>query len=99
MSGRVLPVLGRTIGGMVEAMLVVRRDRPLLRSQLSWGAAWTAEWVFTTVLSVYAYRQGGDLRAQRSPNSVRWMRTLVEEPVPRRLTLAQAAVGQGGVVD
>ena len=59
MSGRVLPVLRRTTGGIVQAMLVVRRDRPLLRSELSWGAAWTAEWVFTTVLSVYAYRQGG----------------------------------------
>jgi hypothetical protein len=40
-------------------MGAVRRDRPLPRSEPSWGAAWTAEWVFTTALPVHTYRQGG----------------------------------------
>jgi hypothetical protein len=35
------------------------RNRTLRRAQLSFGAAWTAEWALTVVLAVVAYRHGG----------------------------------------
>jgi MFS family permease len=35
------------------------RNRNLRRAQLSFGAAWTAEWALTVVLAVVAYRHGG----------------------------------------
>src|SRR4051794_23787194 len=35
------------------------RNRNLRRAQLSFGAAWTAEWTLTVVLGVVAYRDGG----------------------------------------
>src|SRR5436190_24281661 len=35
------------------------RNRNLRRAQLSFGAAWTAEWALTVVLAVVAYRDGG----------------------------------------
>src|SRR3954447_5080321 len=35
------------------------RNRNLRRAQLSFAAAWTAEWTLTVVLGVVAYRDGG----------------------------------------
>jgi hypothetical protein len=35
------------------------RNHSLRRAQLSFGAAWTAEWAFTVALGVVAFRDGG----------------------------------------
>jgi hypothetical protein len=49
----------RRLGVSVQAFLTNGRNRNLLRAQLSFGAAWTAEWALTVVLAVVAYRHGG----------------------------------------
>jgi MFS family permease len=41
------------------AFSATRRNPSLLRAQLAFGAAWTAEWAFTVALGVVAFRDGG----------------------------------------
>src|SRR5262245_44889336 len=38
---------------------LMARNPSLLRAQLSFGVAWTADWAFTVVLGVVAFRDGG----------------------------------------
>jgi len=42
-----------------RAFSATARSRNLRRAQLSFGAAWTAEWAFTVALGVAAFRDGG----------------------------------------
>jgi len=42
-----------------RALSATARNPSLRRAQLSFGAAWTAEWAFTVALSVVAFRDGG----------------------------------------
>jgi MFS family permease len=42
-----------------RAFRATASNRNLLRTQLSFGAAWTAEWAFTVALGVVAFEQGG----------------------------------------
>ena len=41
------------------AFATTARNPSLLRAQLAFGAAWTAEWAFTVALGVVAFRDGG----------------------------------------
>jgi MFS family permease len=41
------------------AFSTTARNPSLLRAQLAFGAAWTAEWAFTVALGVVAFRDGG----------------------------------------
>ena len=41
------------------AFSATARNPSLLRAQLAFGAAWTAEWAFTVALGVVAFRDGG----------------------------------------
>ena len=43
----------------VDAFAQTLRVPNLRRAQLSFGAAWTAEWAVTVVVAILAYRQGG----------------------------------------
>ena len=45
--------------GSGRAFVAIAHNRNLLRMQLSFGAAWTAEWAFTVALGVLAFRNGG----------------------------------------
>jgi Cyclic nucleotide-binding domain len=45
--------------GSGRALAATARNRNLLRVQLSFGAAWTAEWLFVVVIGVVAFRNGG----------------------------------------
>jgi MFS family permease len=42
-----------------RAFAVTARNPDLRRTQLSFGAAWTAEWAFTVAIGVVAFRDGG----------------------------------------
>ena len=42
-----------------DAFVCNARSRRLRRAQLSFGAAWSAEWAFTVGLSIVAFRDGG----------------------------------------
>jgi MFS family permease len=42
-----------------QAFSATARNPSLLRAQLAFGAAWTAEWAFTVALGVVAFRDGG----------------------------------------
>jgi MFS family permease len=42
-----------------RAFSATARNSSLLRSQLAYGAAWTAEWAFTVAIGVVAFRDGG----------------------------------------
>ena len=42
-----------------RAFSATARNPSLLRTQLAFGAAWTAEWAFTVALGVVAFRDGG----------------------------------------
>jgi MFS family permease len=42
-----------------RAFSATARNPSLLRAQLAFGAAWTAEWAFTVALGVVAFRDGG----------------------------------------
>lgn len=45
--------------GSSRALVAIARNRNLVRVQLSFCAAWTAEWLFVVVLGVVAFRAGG----------------------------------------
>jgi MFS family permease len=49
----------KRLGVSARAFSSNGRNRNLLRAQLSFGAAWTAEWALTVALAVVAYRDGG----------------------------------------
>jgi MFS family permease len=63
----VLLVIGSTVWARVSkwlaesvrAFAVTARKPSLLRAQLAFGAAWTAEWAFTVAIGVVAFRDGG----------------------------------------
>jgi hypothetical protein len=57
-SGLLRAIL-RRLGASGHALLAVASNRNLARMQLSFGAAWTAEWTFTVARSVVAFDQGG----------------------------------------
>jgi MFS family permease len=42
-----------------RAFSATARNPSLLRAQLAYGAAWTAEWAFTVAIGVVAFRDGG----------------------------------------
>jgi MFS family permease len=42
-----------------RAFSATARSRSLLRAQLAFGAAWTAEWAFVVAIGVVAFRDGG----------------------------------------
>jgi MFS family permease len=42
-----------------RAFAATARNRSLLRAQLAFGGAWTAEWAFTVAIGVVAFRDGG----------------------------------------
>jgi MFS family permease len=42
-----------------QAFSATASNQSLLRAQLAFGAAWTAEWAFTVALGVVAFRDGG----------------------------------------
>ncbi len=50
---------GRRLRVAARSFAANARDPSLRRIQLGFAGACTAEWAFTVVLSVYAYRQGG----------------------------------------
>jgi MFS family permease len=45
--------------GSARAFSATARNPSLRRAQLSFGAAWTAEWAFTVAIGVVAFRDGG----------------------------------------
>jgi MFS family permease len=47
------------LSGAARAFSATARNPSLLRSQLAFGAAWTAEWAFTVALGVVAFGDGG----------------------------------------
>lgn len=49
----------RRLADSARAFSATARNRGLLRAQLAFGAAWTAEWAFTVALGVVAFRDGG----------------------------------------
>jgi MFS family permease len=49
----------KRLGVSARAFSTNARNRNLRRAQLSFGAAWTAEWALTVLLGVVAYRDGG----------------------------------------
>jgi MFS family permease len=49
----------KRLGVSARAFSLNARNRNLRRAQLSFGAAWTAEWALTVALAVVAYRHGG----------------------------------------
>jgi MFS family permease len=49
----------RRLGDSGRAFVTTARNRALLYAQLSFAAAWTAEWAFTVALGVVAYDDGG----------------------------------------
>ncbi len=50
-----MPATGRA----QAAVLASLRNQSLLRAELAFGAAWTAEWAFTVGIGVYAYDEAG----------------------------------------
>jgi hypothetical protein len=59
LKSRLLTPIPRRLRASGRAFIAVAHNRNLLRLQLSFGAAWTAEWTFTVALGVVAFRQGG----------------------------------------
>jgi Cyclic nucleotide-binding domain/Major Facilitator Superfamily len=55
----VWPGIRKRLGVSARAFSTNARNRNLRRAQLSFGAAWTAEWALMVVLGVVAYRDGG----------------------------------------
>src|SRR4051794_16696441 len=55
----VWPRIRKRLGVSARAFSTNARNRNLRRAQLSFAAAWTAEWTLTVVLGVVAYRDGG----------------------------------------
>jgi MFS family permease len=55
----VLARMRRRLADSAGAFSATARNRSLLRAQLAFGAAWTAEWAFTVALGVVAFRDGG----------------------------------------
>src|SRR5436190_14239418 len=55
----VWPRIRKRLGVAAAAFSTNARNRNLRRAQISFGAAWTAEWALTVVLAVVAYRDGG----------------------------------------
>lgn len=51
--------LRRRLEDSLSAFSTTARNRSLRRAELSYGAAFTAEWAFTVALSVVAFRDGG----------------------------------------
>jgi MFS family permease len=51
--------LQRRLEDSARAFSATTRNPSLRRAQLSFGAAWTAEWAFTVALGVVAFRDGG----------------------------------------
>jgi MFS family permease len=49
----------RRLAESARAFSATARNPNLLRAQLAFGAAWTAEWAFTVALGVIAFRDGG----------------------------------------
>ena len=47
------------LGSALDAFASNARNRDLRRAQLSFLAAWTADWAFTVALVIVAYREGG----------------------------------------
>lgn len=47
------------LGESARAFAATARNRGLLRAQLAFAAAWTAEWAFTVALGVVAFTDGG----------------------------------------
>jgi len=47
------------LAASARAFAATARNPSLLRVQLAFGAAWTAEWAFTVALGVVAFRDGG----------------------------------------
>jgi len=59
LKSRLLTPIPPRLRASGRAFIAVAHNRNLLRLQLSFGAAWTAEWTFTVALGVVAFRQGG----------------------------------------
>jgi MFS family permease len=51
--------MGKRLAESAQAFSATARNTSLLRAQLAFGAAWTAEWAFTVALGVVAFRDGG----------------------------------------
>jgi MFS family permease len=51
--------MARRVADSARAFSATARNPSLLRAQLAFGAAWTAEWAFTVALGVVAFRDGG----------------------------------------
>ena len=49
----------RRLATATRAFSATSRNPSLLRAQLAFGAAWTAEWAFTVAIAVVAFRDGG----------------------------------------
>jgi MFS family permease len=49
----------KRLAGSAGAFSATARNPSLLRAQLAFGAAWTAEWAFTVAIGVVAFRDGG----------------------------------------
>src|SRR5215208_7103443 len=49
----------RRLAGSARAFSETARNPSLLRAQLAFGAAWTAEWAFMVAIGVVAFRDGG----------------------------------------
>ena len=55
----------KRLAGSARAFSATAHNPSLLRAQLAFGAAWTAEWAFTVAIGVVAFRDGG-AAAQRA---------------------------------
>jgi MFS family permease len=55
----VSPRIRNRLADSASAFSATARNPSLLRAQLSYGAAWTAEWAFTVAIGVVAFRNGG----------------------------------------
>jgi MFS family permease len=55
----VLARMRRRLAESARAFSATAQNASLLRAQLAFGAAWTAEWAFTVALGVVAFRDGG----------------------------------------
>lgn len=54
----------RRLAASALAFTATARSPRILRAQLSFGAAWTAEWAFTVAIAVVAFDEGGAAEAE-----------------------------------